>query len=387
MKTKRTPFLFLTIVAFTFIMTSCLKDDVVVKDYHYTPDEYQVIQQYFNLPQDLLNYQVKLPGHMLAPGITNPDISDAKATLGRVLFYDPKLSANETKSCASCHHQSLAFSDDVAHSEGFAGELTPRNSLPLGNVANFESSYGGGFSQSAFFFWDERAHSIAQQSIMTIQDEIEMGMDLNELADRLNATDYYPILFKKAYGNDRVVPSRITEALEEFINSIVSKDSRFDEGLARARNSFTNFTNFSSQENLGRALFTQNCASCHSADMSTLAVSVANNGLDMEYEDKGMGALSGNPYENGVFKVPFLRNVELTGPYMHDGRFETLEEVVEHYSSGIQNHPNLDFRLRNGIAPRNMNFTETEKAALVAFLKTLTDPVLVSAEKYSDPFN
>lgn len=389
MKTKMMRSVLLTAPVFLLLLSSCLKDDVSVKDYHYSPEEYQTIQQYLGLPQDLVSYQVALPEHMIQNNRRAPDISDAKATLGRVLFYDTKLSLNETKSCASCHHQELAFSDNVALSEGFAGELTKRNSLALGAVANFESSYGGSsFGNQAFFFWDERAHSIAAQSQMTISDDIEMGMDLEDLAARLNETDYYPILFKKAFGDNRVVPGRITEALEEFINSMISKDSRFDEGMNRMLSAFRTFPNFSSQENLGRSLFVDNCSSCHSADMSTLAETVANNGLDINYEDKGLGVVTGFSSDNGKFKVPFLRNVALTGPYMHDGRFATLEEVVEHYNSGIQAHENLDFRLKDQAgAPRRMNLSATEKAALVAFLETLTDPQMVAAERFSDPFN
>lgn len=387
MKTNLTTSLYVLLSVLLLVVTSCLKDDVDVKEYHYTSEEYRVIQQNLNLPQDLISYQVELPGHTLLPGMIQPQISDEKATLGRVLFYDTKLSRNRAVSCASCHDQSLAFSDNVAFSEGFEGELTKRNSLPLAASANFESSYGGAFSsRQALFFWDERAHTIAQQSTMTIADDIEMGMDMNALVDRLNKTDYYPILFKKAYGSENVIPGRITEALEEFINSIVSVDSRFDEGMARHQNAHRMFSNFTAQENIGRNLYVQNCASCHSADMSSLTETVANNGLDLVYEDKGIGARTFAPFDNGVFKVPFLRNIALTGPYMHDGRFATLREVVEHYNSGIQDHENLDFRLKDGNSPKRLNLSSHEKEALVAFLETLTDPTFLEADRYSDPF-
>jgi len=378
-------------IVMAFVLSSCLKDQVDVKYSIYTDEEYQIVQSVLDLPNDKIDYQVELPQHMLGIGMKPPQIHNAKATLGRVLFYDTKLSKTQTVSCASCHKQELAFSDDKAKSEGFNGELTFRNSLALGSVPNFESSYGGGTSFSGTrqqFFWDERAHTIQQQSVLTIQDDIEMGMDMNELEDRLREQDYYEVLFNKAYGNSQINGTRITEALEEFINAMVSTQSRFDEGMTTANGvEQNNFANFTEKENLGKNLFIQHCSSCHGSNMSVSPESVANNGLDLEYEDKGIGALTNINSDNGKFKVPFLRNIALTGPYMHDGRFETLEEVVEHYNSGLQNHPNLDHRLRNNNGePKQLNLNEEEKEALVNFLNTLTDERLVADARYADPF-
>ncbi|MCO6479205.1 MAG: c-type cytochrome [Phaeodactylibacter sp.] len=377
-------------------LASCVKDTVDVSYTTYSDEEYQAISAVLNLPNDRVDYEVKLPQHMLELGMAPPAINNAKATLGRVLFYDNKLSRNQKVNCSSCHHQELAFSDNKAFSEGFNGELTPRNSLALGSVANFKSSYEGGggngiepFSQPQFFFWDERAHSIAEQSAMTIQDDIEMGMNLHELSGRLAQEPHYRVLFSKAYNTEAVQPNMITDALQEFINSIVSTRTRFDEGLAAAKGDANRpFSNFTQQENLGKMLFIHNCSSCHGANMSISPEKLANNGLDVEYADKGVGAITGNPADNGKFKVPFLRNIALTGPYMHDGRFATLEEVVEHYNSGLQMHPNLDHRLRENHSnnPKRLNLTNEEKAALVAFLKTLTDEELVTASRFEDPF-
>lgn len=374
-----------------FSLTSCFKDDVDIEHFHYTYDEYAIISKNLDLPRDLLSYRVSFPKHLTNRGVQQPQIRDEKATLGRVLFYDNKLSQNEKVSCASCHKQELAFSDDVAFSEGFAGELTKRNSLPLASAANFESSYNGqSFSPDVLFFWDERAGSIEEQCVETIQDQIEMGMDLWDLSERLSQEPYYQILFRKAYGTEAVNPDRITEALAEFVNSIVSTSSRFDEGMNRHNNSFVDFSNFSAAENLGKSLFNQNCNGCHGNDMSTAMEAVANNGLDYEYEDRGVGSVTNYSFDNGKFKVPFLRNVALTAPYMHDGRFKTLEEVVEHYSTGVKEHDNLDLRLREGFSPTGspvqFNFSEEEKAALVAFLNTVTDDDFVHQEKYADPF-
>jgi cytochrome c peroxidase len=392
MKTKTLHYI-LGLFVFAASFTSCLKDDVTVKNYHYSDEEYNVIAQNLSLPQDLVDYTVDLPRHMRNLGMISPSISNSKATLGRVLFYDTKLSANNSVSCESCHHQNLAFSDDVDLSEGFDGQRTLRNSLALGSVANFESSYGSGnsFGQpQALFFWDERAHSISQQSTFTIEDDIEMGMDLNELVGKLNQEDYYRILFRKAYGDETVSASRITDALQEFVNSMLSVDSRFDEGMNNGLSVFHEFNNFSDQENIGKQLFIDNCGVCHGNDMSRNFETIANNGLDATYTDLGVGAITGHSFDNGKFKIPFLRNIALTGPYMHDGRLETLYDVVEHYSSGIQMSENLDFRLRdpyNPNEPLRMNFTDEEKQALVAFLETLTDNTFLTAEKFDNPFN
>ncbi|MEL6658801.1 MAG: cytochrome c peroxidase [Bacteroidota bacterium] len=374
-----------------FVLSSCLKDEVDVRVTHYTDEELQTLQQYLTLPSYRDNYAVELAEHLKNIGATPPVLNDAKATLGRVLFYDTKLSLTQETSCASCHDQALAFSDNKAFSEGINGQFTKRNSLPLASAANFQASYdtGPSFGRSIGFFWDERATTISGQSELTIEDDIEMGMDLDELTVRLSNEDYYQILFRKAYGDEVVTKQRILSAIEEFVNAFVSTSSPFDEGMNNAGSVHQEFDNFTIQENRGKELFLNNCASCHASDMSSpIGQSVANNGLDLVYEDKGMGELAGETSLNGVFKVPFLRNIELTGPYMHDGRFETLEEVIEHYSTGIQDHPNLSPQLKTlaGGEPRQFFFTEQEKSDLVAFLKTVTDPSFAEDVRYSDPF-
>ena len=379
--------------ALVVLMTSCLKDEVEVERFYYTDEEYAVLQSNnLDLPRDLIDYSVFLPPHIRNLGVTSPRISNSKATLGRVLFYDKNLSKNKSVSCESCHHQEFAFSDEVRFSEGFDGELTLRNSLPLASTVNFTSSYDGGsgsFGRGAQFFWDERAGSIEEQSTLTIQDNIEMGMDFDELALRLNEMPHYRLLFRKAFGDETATEERIVNAISQFVNSFVSVDSKFDQGLKNFSSLSLDFSNFTESENRGKALFIENCSSCHGADHTRLAETTANNGLDMDYEDKGIGDLTGFIHDDGRFKVPFLRNVELTAPYMHDGRFATLEEVVEHYSTGVQRHPNLDFRLldpQDHTKARKLNLTEQEKADMVAFLKTLTDEEFVTADKFSSPF-
>ncbi|MEZ5042231.1 MAG: cytochrome c peroxidase [Saprospiraceae bacterium] len=376
------------------LLFSCGEDRIELTKSEYTAEEYAVLSKTLNLPLEGINFKVKLPAHLINR-TKIPLIHNQKATLGAVLFYDTKLSANNSISCASCHKQSIAFSDDVSFSKGFYGELTKRNSLALASAINVEMSYNmskafDGKERSAFFFWDERANSIEEQIKMTLQDKIEMGINLEELPEKLGKEDYYKILFTKAYGTDEVSMDRITESIEMFIKSFTVGNSRFDEGMNQSRQPFYDFTNFSSQENWGKTLFNTNCTNCHSADFSALVETMANNGLDLDYADNGLGGLYNIDYNNGRFKVPFLRNIVLTGPYMHDGRFASLEEVIDHYSEGIQAHPNLDSRLRKDLDPNGepvrMNFTAEEKAALVAFLNTLTDYDFIQDARFSDPF-
>lgn len=382
------------------LTTACTPDRKVDAPAWYTPEELQIIQRSLDLPEHLISYQVSLAPHMEFEGMMPPDISNAKALLGRVLFYDPKLSRNEKVSCASCHQQRLAFSDEVARSKNFQGGLTKRNTLALGAAANFSSSYGTedpaflaaknpDITGSLGFFWDERAGSIVEQSRQTISDEAEMGMNLEELAQKLTLVDYYQVLFLKAYGTTQVEESHILEALEEFVNAIASHDTPFDRGLTRHRTPLADFNNFTDLENAGKRIFMTNCASCHGSDMTTPAAFTAHNGLVILNDDLGVGDISGLPADAGQFKVPFLRNIAVTGPYMHDGRFSTLEAVVDHYSQGIQMHPNLAASLRdpdNTEMPLRLHFTEEEKAALVAFLHTLTDEQLIHDERLADPF-
>ncbi|MEM1319928.1 MAG: cytochrome c peroxidase [Bacteroidota bacterium] len=390
MRTNGIPLLLFALFVLSF--SSCVKDNVDsdVNNFHYSDSEYTTLQKSLNLPEFPLDYRVNLPQHFHDANAQMSFISNTEATLGRVLFYDKALSRNSSVSCASCHAQSRAFADPVALSEGFEGRLTKRNSFALGAVASFEATYGsgGGFpSNRGNIFWDNRASTIQEQSTQTLQDPIEMGMDMDLLEERVSSKDYYKVLFKKAYGTDRITSSLILEAIAEFINSMVTSESRFDKGLAKAHsNPFTDFDNFTQQENLGKLVYMNSCSGCHGSNFVQVEETSASNGLDQVYSDEGIGGISGLRSDKGVFKVPMLRNIELTAPYMHDGRFETLEEVVDHYSSGIQAHDNLHHFLKAGGDPVKMDFTGEEKAALIAFMRTLTDNTFTSAERFSDPF-
>ena len=365
-------------------------DDIADTYKDYSDEEYAIISKRLNIPSEVLGYSANFEDDFFVNHLGEEDIrskrSDHKATLGRVLFYDKKLSINESISCASCHKQNIGFADDVALSEGFDGELTTRNSLPLGNTIGFETAYGGGTGR-ALFSWDESNIDIASQSKAAIISEIEMGLDMSTVIDRVEKDEAYPILFRKAYGDSKILQHRVLEAIEEFVNSIVSTDSKFDEqSMKHEGNIFSDFDGYTKQENLGKSIYLLKCASCHSTDHMFTAKSVANNGLDMEYADKGVGGRTNQNSDNGVFKVPFLRNIELTAPYMHDGRFETLREVIDHYSEGIVNHPNLANELKDFNQPEKMNFSEGEKYALEVYLKTLTDDKLMADVRFSNPF-
>ena len=248
--------------------------------------------------------------------------------------------------------------------------------------------------QSGFFSWDEKFVSIDDQSEAAITSPIEMGHSMWELASKIKNDEKYQILFDKAYGDSNpITEANILDAVTEFVNSLSSRESKFDRSMPVASNFgtpdvFGDFDGFSSSENNGKRLFNTNCSSCHGSSHNAIVQSSANNGLDMVYADKGLGAKDGEAYLNGVFKVPSLRNIELSGPYMHDGRFESIRDVIDHYSDGIQNHENLSDALRNPSTQSaiKMNFSESEKVDLENYLLTLTDNDFVNAVKWSDPF-
>lgn len=317
----------------------------------------------------------------------NP-VTDAGATLGRVLFYDKKLSLNNSTACATCHKQELAFTDNKRLSDGFMGGLTRRHSMGLNNIAYIDADGGGGRGGAATmgFFWDTRAATLEIQALAPIQDPIEMGMTLDSLTKRLAQTDYYKPLFASAFGSPDVTSDRIAKALAQFMRSLITYRSKFDIGLQ------TNFQNFTGQENRGRAIFNGrdgNCATCHGT-RQLIMERPENNGLDaVSTTDLGLAEVTGNQRDAGRFRVPSLRNIELTAPYMHDGRLLTLEEVVEHYNSRVQAHPNLSNQLRannQANTPRRLNLSTADKQALVAFLKTLTDTEFIRDTRFSNPF-
>ena len=400
---------FLKIIPFLFILTilfSCKSDDDT--DIIIDEDDYSDI---YNLPAIPFNYSnIDYPstftdyvyGFDNTP--TDNPLTDHGVTLGRVLFYDINLSINKTISCASCHFQEFGFSDNKTKSIGFDGGHTFRNSMGFANA---------GFYAAENFFWDHRAETLEVQVLMPLQDQVEMGMTLEGLVTKLNALDYYDPLFENVFGSTQITSDKISKALAQFVRSIYSFNTKYDEGIEATQNIFVDFPNFTAEENLGKDIFNGKltpqaigtCATCHLPNAVPLHFEIPipeganqvvfsgaepdNVGLDIDdnVEDNGLGTFLGIPSFNGHFKTPSLRNIEVTGPYMHDGRMETLEEVVEHYSTKVLPHPHLSAHMKDGNGdPRHLDLTPEESAALVAFMKTLTDYELMNDVKFSDPF-
>jgi len=382
------------IVVLIVIAVACSKTDKVTTE--------QPTSSVLNLPATPYDYtSLNLPNHFvvnaggpLPTSINGTDntpannpITNHGATLGRVLFYDKNLSFNKTISCGSCHVQGAGFSDSAILSKGFSNGATRRHSMTLINAR---------FYQRGRFFWDERAATLEDQVLMPIQDQVEMGLTLTQLVDRVKEQSYYQQLFINAFGDENVTTTRISRALAQFVRSIISYRSKYDAGRALVNNPGANFPNFTAEENQGKQLFLQpiangggGCFGCHTTEaFISLNAGPLNNGLDaMSSTDLGTFEAIPQNIFRGSFKMTSLRNIELTAPYMHDGRFRTLDQVVEHYNSGIQNHPNLAPQLRNpnGTSVR-LNFTTQQKAALVTFLKTLTDQTIATEVKWSNPF-
>lgn len=325
----------------------------------------------------------------------NPTTEEG-AELGRFLFYDVRLSKNNTISCASCHQQEKGFSDPEQFSVGFENGKTPRHSMTLANLR-----------WSRPFFWDGRVNTLEEQVLMPIQDPIEMGMDLNDLVDKLKGISIYPPMFEDAFCSPDITVDRVSMALSQFIRTLVSQNSRYDEVYINSKDPGKVKDLLTEEEYLGYKLFIThvdpdngtgknipgsssrgaNCGDCHTTVLMTDG-DITNNGLDSFTKDEGYGGVTGRASHMSTFKTPTLRNIELTAPYMHDGRFATLEEVMEHYDTHVQDHENLDPQISeagNYWAGR-LDLTQEEKAAIIAFMRTLTDNTFVTDTKFSDPF-
>ncbi len=308
------------------------------------------------------------------------DVTDAGATLGRVLFHDVQLSADNSVSCGSCHQQQHAFADVVPRSAGISGTPLSRNTPGLFNLR-----------YQRRLFWDLRAVGLANQVLQPIGHPDEMGMELEALAAKLANLPYYPSLFEAAFGDPAIDLDRIANGLVQFLMSIRSYQSRYDAGIANG------FADFTASEMTGKDVFFRGdtrCNQCHSG-LNFFSTQAFINGLEMDYAaagDAGIGALSGNPSDDGRFKTVSLRNVGLTAPYMHDGRFQDLRAVVDFYSDDILQHPYLDERFSdNGIGPPGqepyrLELTELERVGLVDFLHTLSDTAITAEPAFSSPF-
>lgn len=358
-------------------------------------DEFAAVEAALTInPRALPNYAAQgLPATynaaVIQREVKNPlsnTITNAGATLGRVLFYDSLLSRSDTLRCASCHQQALGFGDSARLSVGFDGvRRTSVHSMRLANAR---------FNESGQYFWNRRAPTLEAQTTQPVRDSIEMGFDAAHggfaaLVERLVSTPYYPPLFRLAFGDSVVTEERVQRALAQYVRSILAVNSRWDQGIAQVSppppgapgGPFgTPLPNFSAQERRGQELYFlppaqggAGCQGCHVAPSFSLAANSLGNGLDAG--------------QTLVFRAPSLKNVAMSTHFMHDGRFTSLAQVVAFYSDSIEVGPSLDARLRTpGGGALRLRLSPTDQAALVAFLRTLSDQGVTTDTRFSDPF-
>lgn len=354
----------IAVLVSTFLYFSCKKEEKNYGNY-YIPTPYSL--EYGTLP---------------APNIPidNP-LTEEGVQLGRLLFYDKKLSSNETISCGTCHVQENGFTDTNRFSIGVLGLPGGRQAMTTVNM----------LWNSNQFFWDGRANLLRDQALLPIQDSLEMHETLPSIVAKLDAMPFYKSRFKRAFGSDEIDSYKISLALEQFMNSIVSSNSKFDKA-ERGEAVYTE------SERRGKILFFSeynaffpsasgaDCVHCHSGNNFENDMYM-NNGLDSDADmmDDGRMKATGDPLDKGKFKVPSLRNIALTAPYMHDGRFKTLEEVVDHYNTGLVNSSTLD-PSQLGPITTGLRLDSIDKIDLINFLKTFTDEELVNNPAYSNPF-
>lgn len=288
--------------------------------------------------------------------------------LGKFLFYDENLSINNSRSCGSCHIQKMGFADGLPKSLGFSNRETVFHSMALSNLRANSS-----------FFWNIRENDINRMSLLPVADHIEMGLpDFELLIAKIDSIPYYQELFKNAFGHSVISKERISSALSTFVLSLQSTNSKNNKvNIGKAE--------FTENEKRGRDLFNgkYNCASCHNPSNNHSPWWVLHSGTN----SANIG-LNANPTEwNEVSKIPNLVNIAKTAPYMHDGRFKTLEEVLDHYSNGIKGNPFLSDIFKNSDgSPLRLNISAEEKKEMIAFLHTLTDDQFLNDIRFSNPF-
>ena len=317
------------------------------------------------LPEQFTPYEFKMSATFPIPDLPqdNP-LTVERVSLGKKLFFDRRLSVNDAQACADCHAPERAFTDGRRTARGAEGESGRRNSMPLFNLAWKKE-----------FFWDGRAKSLREQVLQPIQDPREMHQPLTNLVSKLARSEDYPARFAAAFGSPEVSAEKLALALENYLLTLTSFDAKFDRVL-RGEATFTaeeqrGFELFSTEYDPRRGQFGADCFHCHGGALFQ-SQGYANNGLDASFADSGRAQATGRASDQGKFAVPSLRNLALTAPYMHDGRFQTLEQVVAHYATGVQRSATLDPNLAkhpDGGVP----LTPADQRALVAFLRTLTD--------------
>jgi len=312
-------------------------------------------------------YNLEIPtlfsDKLIAPIIpTNNPLTQEGVALGKKLFFDKILSGDETQSCASCHNPQKAFTDNNQFSAGIDGNLGTRNAMPLFNLAwNFDER----------FAWDGKEFSLEKQAFEPVSNPIELHSDWVTVAQKLQTHSEYPTLFLQAFGTSKIDSTLITKAIAQFERTLISGKSKFDQfllGEATLTPEEENGFNVFMDEARG------DCFHCHGSNNNPLWTDnqFHNNGLDATFTDLGLGAVTGDPADNGKFKSPSIRNLAFTAPYMHDGRFSTLEEVINHYSEGLQPSSTID-PLMKKVSIGGVNLSTKDKADLKAFLLTLSD--------------
>lgn len=328
-------------------------------------------------------YVLDIPSHfpdMIIPS-DNPMTVEG-VELGRKLFYEKKLSGDNTMSCATCHAPENSFSDPNQFSVGIDGIQGSRNSMALINMG-----------WQNFFFWDGRAKTLEEQILEPVPNPIEMHQSWVNAVSKLNSDMNYRNMFFRAFNEEGIDSLKVSKAIAQFIRTMISGTSKFDVmykyenamSLSGAEQSV--LISVTPEEWAGYDLFKSlngaDCFHCHNGALMQVK-KFSNNGLDATFTDLGRGAVTGNSNDNGKFKVPTLRNIELTGPYMHDGRFATLDEVIEHYSSGIHQSstidPLIEFASQGGV-----QLDAQEKNLLKKFLLTLTDYSFINNPDFQDP--
>ncbi len=313
---------------------------------------------------------------LLSPSVptNNPQTLEGIA-LGRKLFYEPLLSNDGTQACANCHLAENSFTDPNRFSTGITGEMGTRNAMPIVNLAwNFQNR----------FLWDGGASSLEDQVDDPIENPIEMNNTWPNVVATLQATSDYPNLFEQAFGTPVITREFVVRAIAQFERTLISGNSRFDQYLLGDNNAVTaqeiNGFNVFMDENRG------DCFHCHGNEFNPLWTNNAfhNNGLDSSFEDLGLGGFTGDPLDYGKFKSPSLRNLAYTAPYMHDGRFATLDEVINHYSEGLVYSNTIDPLMKN-IAEGGAQLTDSDKADLKAFLLSLSEPEFTTNPAFLNP--
>lgn len=338
----------------TFILCASCTDSDDVQGYTATPMPLEVPQLF----QDFIPEPV-IPED-------NPQTVEGVA-LGKKLFFDPILSLNNTQACADCHRPENAFTDPRRLSVGIDGLPGIRNSMPLQNMA---------FNYEERFNWDGSATTLEQQMFEPVRNILEMKNTWPNVENTLQDAAEYPALFEAAFGTNVIDSTLVTKAMAQFVRTLISADSKFDRYLADQ-------ATLTPQELNGLDIFLDegrgDCFHCHGLPTSPLWTDnqFHNNGLDVVFEDDGLGGFTGDPREFGLFRSPSLRNLEFTAPYMHDGRFQTLDEVIDHYSEGLVYSETIDALMKT-VAEGGVGLTESDKADLKAFLLTLSDPSFIN---------